>query len=142
MAVGIECFYIRPDLRAIVDRDSLRLRKEEALPLLDVSCPSTIAASVAMPKRVYSLTHIFEGHFMNIIRRPPSVTKPRWDGSRILFEIEIAGRPVACAISRGALQELSGCHHIAFGDLLRRFADGRNRIEEIAKSIFAIRRKA
>lgn len=74
---------------------------------------------------------------MNIVRRPPTVTKPRWDGSRILFEIEIAGRPVACAISRAAL--LGGCHHIAYGDLLHRFADGRNRIEEIAKSIFAIR---
>jgi hypothetical protein len=91
---------------------------------------------------VYSLTHIFEGHSMNIVRRLRSVIKPRkprWDGSRILFEIEIAGRPVVCAISRAALQELSGCHHIASGDLLRRFADGRDRIEEIAASIFAIR---
>lgn len=76
---------------------------------------------------------------MNIVNRLRSVTRPRWDGSRVLFDIEVAGRPVACAISRGALQELSGCHHIASSDLLRRFADGRDRIEEIATSIFAIR---
>ena len=76
---------------------------------------------------------------MNIVRKLWSVTKPRWDGSRVLFEIEVAGRPVACAISRAALQELNGCHHIASGDLLRRFAAGRDRIEEIAASIFAIR---
>jgi len=76
---------------------------------------------------------------MNIVMRLRSVTKPRWDGSRILFEIEVAGRPVACGISRAVLQELSGCHHIASNDLLRRFADGRDRIEEIATSIFAAR---
>lgn len=68
-----------------------------------------------------------------------SVTRSRWDGSRVLFEIEIAGRPVACGISRAALQELNGCHHIASGDLLRRFVEERARIEGIAASIFAIR---
>jgi hypothetical protein len=73
---------------------------------------------------------------MNIIR---TLRSPRWNGSCVLFEIEVAGRPVACAISRAALQELSGSRHIASGDLLRRFADGRNRIEEIATSIFAMR---
>lgn len=76
---------------------------------------------------------------MNINKRSRLVARPRWDGSRVLFEIEIAGTPVACAISRAALQELSGCHHIASGDLLRRFADGRDRIEKIAASIFAVR---
>lgn len=45
---------------------------------------------------------------MNIVSRLTSVARPRWDGSRVLFEIEVAGRPVACAISRAALQELSG----------------------------------
>jgi hypothetical protein len=76
---------------------------------------------------------------MNIVKRLPSVTRPRWDGSRVLFQIEVAGSPVACAISRAALQEVSGCHHIAPGDLLRRFAEGRERIEEIALNIFAMR---
>lgn len=76
---------------------------------------------------------------MNIVSRLRSVTKPRWDGSRVLFEIEVAGRPVACAISRAALQELSGCHYITSTDLLRRFANARARIEQIAVSIFAHR---
>lgn len=76
---------------------------------------------------------------MNIVKKIPSVTKPRWDGSCVLFEMELAGRSVACAISRAALQELSGCHHIASSDLLCRFAAGRDRIEEIAISIFATR---
>ena len=76
---------------------------------------------------------------MDIVRRSWSVNKPRWDGSRVLFEIEVAGRPVACAVSRAALQELVGCRYIASGDLLRRFADGRERIEKIAASIFAVR---
>jgi hypothetical protein len=88
---------------------------------------------------VYSLKHALKGQFMMISNRPRSVKKPRWDGSRVLFEIEVAGTPVACAISRAALQELSGRRHIASTDLLRRFADGRERIEEIAASIFAIR---
>src|ERR1700760_1579405 len=76
---------------------------------------------------------------MNIVKRIQSVTGPRWDGSRVLFEMEIAGKLVPCAISRAALQELSGCHHIASSDLLRRFANERDRIEEIATTIFAIR---
>src|ERR1700753_4086176 len=76
---------------------------------------------------------------MKIVNGIQSVKRPRWDGSCILFEMEIAGRPVACAISRAALQELSGCRHIASSDLLRRFADERDRIEEIATTIFATR---
>lgn len=76
---------------------------------------------------------------MSVAGRLRLVSKPRWDGSRVLFQIEVAGKPVACAISRAALQGLSGCHHIASTDLLRRFADGRGRIEEIASSIFAAR---
>jgi len=88
---------------------------------------------------VHSLKHAVKGQRMTISNRPRSVKKPRWDGSRVLFEIEVAGTPVACAISRAALQELSGRRHISSGDLLSRFADGRERIEEIAASIFAIR---
>jgi hypothetical protein len=80
---------------------------------------------------------IFERHSMDIMRKPPSTGKPRWDGSGMSFEIEIEGRPIACAISRGALQEISGSRHIASGDLLRRFASHRDQIEQIARKIFA-----
>ena len=76
---------------------------------------------------------------MKNLERPQSVRRPRWDGSRILFDIKIEGRPVACAISRGALQEISGCRHIASADLLGRFASGRERIETVAVGIFAVR---
>ncbi len=65
--------------------------------------------------------------------------KARWDGSRVLFEIEVGGTPVACAMSVGALQEISGCTYIASGDMLRRFLDRRDRIEQIAASLFAVR---
>jgi hypothetical protein len=76
---------------------------------------------------------------MNVVRRLRTVAKPRWDGSSLLFELEIAGTAVPCAISRAALQEICGCHHIASGDLLRRFTEGRERIEKIAAGIFAVR---
>ena len=76
---------------------------------------------------------------MNVVRRPRTAAKPRWDGSSVQFELEIAGRTVPCAISRAALQEISGRHHIASGDLLRRFAEGRDRIERVAAGIFAVR---
>jgi Protein of unknown function (DUF1488) len=78
-------------------------------------------------------------NIMNIVRNLRSVTNPRWDGACILFRIEVAGRAISCAISRIALQELSGCRHIPSSDLLRRFAEGRDRIEEIATNIFAMR---
>ena len=64
---------------------------------------------------------------------------PRWDGSCISFDIEVAGDLVSCALSRGALHEVSGRHHIAQADLLRHFQENRVRIEAIAASIFALR---
>jgi Protein of unknown function (DUF1488) len=76
---------------------------------------------------------------MSAVTEPRSARKPRWDGSSILFEMDIEGSLVSCAISRGALQEVSGCHYIANGDLLRRFAAGRDQIEKIASGIFAVR---
>lgn len=95
-----------------------------------------------------SLKRTLKGHPVNIVRgllsigdRAKLATKPRWDGICVLFEIEIAGAMVACGISRAALQEVSGCHHILSGDLLRRFTDGRDRIEKIAADIFALRRE-
>jgi hypothetical protein len=76
---------------------------------------------------------------MSIVKGSQSARRPRWDGSSILFDIEVDGSLIPCAISRGALQELSGCHYIAAGDLLRRFANGRDQIEKIATGIYAVR---
>lgn len=72
---------------------------------------------------------------MNDIRRDTSVSRPRWDGSRVFFEIEdAAGQQIACAISRGALQDLSERRYFKSAELLRCFADARGRIEAIALS--------
>ena len=64
--------------------------------------------------------------------------QPRWDGNRVQFAIEAEGKLIRCAISRSALQELSGHPHLATSDLLRRFVDSRQRVEEIAARIFHI----
>ena len=66
------------------------------------------------------------------------VSQPWWDGSRVLFTIEAEGKRVPCAISRSALQHLSGEVHLATSDLLHRFMGSRDRIEETAVRIFHV----
>jgi Protein of unknown function (DUF1488) len=78
-------------------------------------------------------------YYMSIAKQKASISKPRWDGSRVLFEIEAAGNRVACAISRSALQDLSGRRHFASTDLLRCFTEARPQIEAIAASKFKAR---
>jgi Protein of unknown function (DUF1488) len=73
---------------------------------------------------------------MSSTGRKATLAKPRWDGSRILFEIEVAGAPVACAISRSALQDLSGRKQYATADLLRCFDSFWTQIETIAVGKF------
>jgi len=63
--------------------------------------------------------------------------KLRWDGSRVLFEIESDGQAVRCAISRSALQHIGGPRNFAPADLLRSFEKSRERIEAIAAGKFA-----
>lgn len=62
----------------------------------------------------------------------PVLAHPRWDGRRALFEIEHDGQRYPCAISSGALQELSGTRHFKPADLPRYFAEAHGRIEAIA----------
>ena len=78
---------------------------------------------------------------MNIFPETVLQAGPRWDGSRILFDIEVKGVQVLCAISRGALEEVSECRYIRSTDLLRKFAESRAKIEDIALSIFTSRPK-
>ncbi|MEO8714897.1 MAG: DUF1488 family protein [Acetobacteraceae bacterium] len=73
---------------------------------------------------------------MNEIEQATSASRPRWDGSRILFEIEQDGQMIPCAISRGALQDLSEHRCFKTAELLKCFADGRSRIEAIARGKF------
>ena len=77
-------------------------------------------------------------HDMKNLWEEALVSQPRWDGNRVQFAIEAEGKRVQCAISRSALQHLSGHPHLATSDLLRRFVDSREKVEEIAARIFHI----
>jgi hypothetical protein len=61
-----------------------------------------------------------------------AMSKPRWDGRRILFEIEHGGSAAACCISAAAVQELFGHRSFKPADLLRHFEARRGRIAQIA----------
>jgi Protein of unknown function (DUF1488) len=74
---------------------------------------------------------------MSATKSKATLSKPRWDGSRVLFEIAVAGQPVACAISRSALQDLSGRKQYAPADLLKCFEAARAQIEAIAAKKFS-----
>jgi hypothetical protein len=74
---------------------------------------------------------------MAVRHRPVSTVEPRWDGTRVIFQIEVAGELVDCAISRSALQDLGGYRHYTPADLLRCFANARPRIEAAAAQKFA-----
>lgn len=76
---------------------------------------------------------------MSPIKQKAAPSRPRWDGSRILFQIEFGGEPVACAISRSALQGLSGRRQYAPADLLRCFDASRAQIEAIAAGKYRAR---
>jgi len=74
---------------------------------------------------------------MHAPKQGTALSKPRWDGSRVMFEIEAAGERVSCAISRSALQDLSGRKQYAPADLLRCFDAARMQIEAIAAGKFS-----
>ena len=44
---------------------------------------------------------------MNLFNWTISPSRPRWDGSRILFDITDGNEQVPCAISRAALEQIS-----------------------------------
>lgn len=73
---------------------------------------------------------------MDDVPQTPFVSRPRWDGSRVLFDIQHDGQLVACAISRGALQDMSEHRCFKAADLLKCFGEARTRIEEIAVAKF------
>jgi hypothetical protein len=61
-----------------------------------------------------------------------AVSNPRWDGQRMLFQLQDADHAIACAISRAALQALGGRRQFRATDLLDCFSAGRERIGAIA----------
>jgi hypothetical protein len=58
-----------------------------------------------------------------------SRSRPRWDGSRVLFEIIDGDEHIPCAISRAALEEISERRCFGGADLLGCFANARGRID-------------
>lgn len=83
-------------------------------------------------------THMNLWHDMKTRWDKTLASQPRWDGNRLTFLINTEGKRIRCAISRSALQNLSGRSHLATGDLLDHFMDSRDKIEEIAARIFYI----
>jgi hypothetical protein len=58
---------------------------------------------------------------------------PRWDGTRLLFEVDDGGNRLSCSISREALERAGGGGHTARRwQLLEAFERLRPRIERIA----------
>ena len=60
-------------------------------------------------------------------------SRPRWDGSRVIFEINDGnGRMISRAISRAALEAIGGSRCLRSADLLGCFIHARARIERLA----------
>ena len=69
---------------------------------------------------------------LNPLDQETGLARPHFDGSRVLFEIADGDRRVQCAISRGALQDLSQRRHFKAAELLLCFVSARPQIEAIA----------
>ena len=61
-----------------------------------------------------------------------SPSRPRWDGSRILFEITAGNEKIRCAISRAALEEISREALLQDSGPAGVFRNARGRIERLA----------
>jgi Protein of unknown function (DUF1488) len=69
---------------------------------------------------------------MNALDQVVDLSRPRWDGNRVLFEIADGDERIPCAISRAALQDLSQRRHYKAAELLLCFVNARAHIEAIA----------
>ncbi len=69
---------------------------------------------------------------MPVLYCTTSASLPRWDGSRVLFDITDGGNQVPCAISRMALEEIGEAPCGTTAELLGCFARARGRIEGFA----------
>ena len=64
---------------------------------------------------------------------PDTLRAARLDGRRVLFEVEEAGVVIPCAISLGALQDISARRHFKAAEVLQCFARAQPRIEAAAR---------
>ena len=62
-----------------------------------------------------------------------SPASARWDGRRVLFEMQHDGRQVPCAVSPDALRELTSGRCFKPQDVLDSFVAARSQIEAIAR---------
>ncbi len=72
------------------------------------------------------------GRLMTFLSDSPPLTRPSWDGGRVLFEIVVGQDHIPCAISRGALEEISGVFCNKTATSLSCFMRARPRIEILA----------
>lgn len=66
----------------------------------------------------------------------------RWDGRRVLFEVQHEGADLSCAISPDALRDLSASRCFKPADLLRVLAAHRIPVETIVLNKLRMRRSA
>ncbi len=66
----------------------------------------------------------------------------KWDRNRVLFEIEVDGHVVECAISREALQDVSGRRFAKPPELMECFETARPRLEQVAREKWLARSEA
>lgn len=71
---------------------------------------------------------------LHILHARLPVARPRWDGTRVTFQIMDKGRRVDCAISRAALLDIAQRSHLSDPALLACFLSSRTRIEAIARA--------
>jgi hypothetical protein len=64
---------------------------------------------------------------------------PRWDRTRVLFEIDADGEHIPCAISREALQDISDRRYAKPQELLACFLKVRQRLERVALAKYRAR---
>ncbi len=60
-----------------------------------------------------------------------SAPRARWDGRRVLFEVEHDGEEVPCAISSDVLRDLTARRCFKPKDVMKSFAEARPQIEAI-----------
>ncbi|TDH60838.1 DUF1488 family protein [Dankookia rubra] len=74
--------------------------------------------------------------------QPKPALRARVDGRRVLFEVEVDGTACACAISLGALQDISNRRWLRPPDVLPCFTAAQEQIEVAARRKLAGRSAA
>ena len=73
------------------------------------------------------------GRLSNSLSRRASSQHPRWDGTRVLFEIADGERRIRCAVSQAALENLSAQRHVGGVAFIRSFVIVQEQIEAVAR---------